>query len=512
MRHTLSREEAIAIRDRSRREPSWWVKHILGQSLWPIQKQILNSIRDNPRTAVAACHAIGKSFITACAVTHFLQSYKNSVVILTAPTWRQVEQVVWREICRVYAESVVELPGRPLQTPRWDIDREKYPKWYALGASARDNEKFAGFHAPYILVVVDEASGVPNEIFDAIRGLMSTGYVRLLMLGNPTRPDGEFHRAFTSSRHMYKCFQVSAWDTPNLAPIKEACENARTDQERWAILRSAPVPRPYLVAPAWVADMEEEFGRDSDIYRVRVLGQFPLGGPDQLIPLGHVVAAADRWEERFFCETPSKRELAWWLERAKFSGYPIAGLDVARYGDAESVLCPRLDDVVAPLKIWTGADSVELAGYVEEYSRPLALGEVRVDSAGYGGGPYDNLCRLMAGVIPMNVVVPAMNTERFANLRAEAFWGLKDRFREGNICIPRDERLIGQLTSMKYKHRPNNQIIIESKDEMRARGLKSPDRADALMLAFAGRGTSGAPPAQSVSSLTDWGGMYGNGY
>jgi hypothetical protein len=471
--------------ERAQNKPLWWAKQFLKANLWDTQKQILLSVRDNRRTAVTACHAIGKTYITACIATWFLMAHPDSIVLLSAPTYRQVKEVLWREIASLYErakESGCPLGGNFFTDPKWELGK----KWFMLGFSPQHPEKAQGFHAPYILIILDEASGINDAVFGALRGIMASGHVRLLMLSNPTRPSGELHRAFTSSRANYKTFQVSAWETPNLQHLRESCgvnddltlDPKVTRQQRIAILRAAKPLWPTLVGPEYVADMEEEFGWDSDIYRVRVLGQFPKGAPDQLIPLHHVMEAIYRWED---IEDRDR----WWVDRHRFGGHPLSALDPARFGDNESVWCGRLDTVACPLEAWNGLDSVDLANEVAAKIRQRQTLTNRVDADGYGGGPYDNLQRLVPGVIEFRGgTTLGVNTERFLNLRSQDYWGLRDRYSEGRIAHQRCDKLIGQLTSIRYRHRPSGQIQIESKDEMRARGVASPDRADCLMMLY----------------------------
>lgn len=457
-------------------DPVWWAKTILKENLWDIQRKIIESIRDNKRTAVKTCHGIGKTRVAADAALWFLYAHKNAVVLTTAPTWRQVEQLLWREIRARYNSATLKLPGRLFQTPRLEVNNQ----WYALGISTKEPERFQGFHAEWILIIVDESSGVNNAIFEAIRGVMSSGNVRLLLLGNPTKPEGEFYDAFNSKRHMYQTISVSAWETPNLAPIKADYDRCKNKTEKLALLRNAPLTRSYLVNPSWVADMLDEFSEDSSIFKVRVLGEFPPDSPDQLIPLHKIEEAQNRWYEA----------MKWWemndTERAiKKTGQVKMGVDIARYGECETVFVARAGDIMAPLVAMSKQDTMVTAGKTIIYAREQRASWINMDVVGVGAGVYDRCNELqLTGINPINGGDTAKNPEKFVNKRAEAYWELRQRFEKGEIAIPTDNKLAGQLSGLKYKATSKGQVQIESKEDMIKRGVSSPDRADALCLAF----------------------------
>lgn len=455
-------------------EPVRWVEKVLKEGLWDKQKEILESIRDNTRTAVKTCHGTGKTRVASDAALWFLYAHPKSVVITTAPTWRQVEQLLWREIRERYdivKDRVEDFPGRMFQTPKLELAA----KWYALGVSTKEPERLSGFHAEWMLIIVDESSGVDDAIFEAIRGIMSAGNARLLLLGNPTKPSGEFYDAFNGKRKMYNTISVSAWDTPNLTPLRAEYEQIGNRVDRLEFLRKAPVVRSYLVSPSWVADMLDEFGEDSPIFRVRVMGEFPSSLPDQLIKLHWVEAAVNRWYDLADNEK-------WW----KIKEPCVMGADIARYGDSETVLCTRKGSIVAPLVTWGGKSLMETAGAIKHHATEMNAVEINIDAVGVGGGVFDRLReQRMGGIRDINFGdKPWYDRENYCNLRAEAWGMVAKRFEEGDIAIPPDDKLIGQLTSPKFTYTSDGKLKIESKEDMRKRGVSSPDRADALCQAF----------------------------
>lgn len=184
----VSPEKKKRLADWGKKDPVGWVQEVLGAVPWSKQREILESIRDHPKTAVRSCHGVGKSFTAGQVILAFLFNFPRSIVLSTAPTWRQVEKLVWKEVRASYRRSKVPLGGHLLpKSPAIQIVQDE---WYAIGLSTNDPDRFQGFHEKYILVVVDEAAGVPEDIFEAIEGVLTSEHARLLLLGNPTSLSG----------------------------------------------------------------------------------------------------------------------------------------------------------------------------------------------------------------------------------------------------------------------------------------------------------------------------------
>lgn len=481
------RERALFAR-KCRQDPVWFAREVLGVTPWSMQEDILRSIRDHIRTAVKACHAPGKTFIVSVAALWFLCAFRDSIVISTAPTWRQVKDVLWREIRRLRENARLDLGGVPKLDPP---SLEFGPKWYGMGLSPNDEDSFAGWHAPYILVIVDEASGVPLKILHAIRGLLASGNVRLVYLGNPLRPEGGFYKAFSSP--IWNCFTIGAFDTPNLRDLKADFDRCQTKEEKIRLLRHAPIKNKFLVTASWVADCLEEFGEDSDFWLSRVMGIFPDGSPNQLIPLWKVFDARRRYEEL-------PPEMRWWERIAQWDAEVRGGFDIARKGTNESVFAARsvhLEtglDILAPLRARTKLRKNEVVAFGEQCYREFNCDRANGDNVGYGGGPMDDLEDIPdINFYGVNVGKPAKNKERFLNLRAEAAFAIKKKFDDNVACIPPDEKLAGQLSSIRHDS-SGKRIKIESKETMEKRGVKSPDRFDAYMLTEADGEPEDPPP------------------
>lgn len=441
-------------------EPVAFVRDLLGQEPWSKQIAILEGLnRPRARVAVKACHASGKSWTAAAAASWFLTTTPGSVVITTAPTARQVEEILWREIRGLYRASKLTLPGEVLpRDPRWEVS----DKWFALGLSTDEPERFQGFHAPRILVIEDEASGIPEAIHAAIEGVLSSGDARLLMIGNPTQVSGHFHAAFTTSRGVAKTFTISAFDTPNLTGEED---------------------RPYLASPDWVAEKRQEWGEDSDLWRVRVLGEFPLGTLDTVVGLADVEAA--RIHE---LSVPSSS-----LE---------IGVDVARFGDDRTVIVGRAGPVVVGVEILAKRDTVFVAGRVGELCHEWGPSHrtspyeplIKVDDGGVGGGVTDNLVAMGYTVEPVNASSRAFESEKYPNRRSELWFATAGRLRDGDMDLTRlsesvYDTLVAELTAPKWKMDGRGRRVVEPKDDFKKRLGRSPDIADGLNLAFAPTGT-----------------------
>jgi phage terminase large subunit len=432
-------------------DPTLFAQVMLGDAVWSKQGEILQSVARYPRTAVKACHASGKTFTAAEVVLWWITSHQQAVAVTTAPTWTQVERLLWGEIRHAVARAKIAYPKPSVSS------LELGPGRYAIGLSTNEGVRFQGFHGN-VLIVLDEAPGVLPEIYEAIEGIRAGGDVRVLALGNPTIASGPFYDAFTANRETWNLITISAFETPNLAGLTvESLLQLPEEQLNQDIC-------PYLTTRRWVKEKYFEWGPGHPLWEARVLGSFPLQSEDALLSLA-------------------------WLEAAKYrevgaEGALHAGLDVAGPGEDETVLCVRRGPRIVLLQAWVGQDP---RGDVLSALMPFKgrLQTVNVDSVGIGYYMAKHLKDQGVQVREVNVGEKARDAEKYANLKAELYWGLRARAQEGDLAGLTDERAIAQLAGIRYGHNSRGQIVIESKDEARKRGVKSPDRAEALMLAFA---------------------------
>jgi len=331
-----------------------------------------------------------------------------------------------------------KLPLQYQQSLEWQTERflwkDRRQTWFAVARTARKEapEALQGFHGDDLMFIVDEASGVPPEVFEVAQGALTKKNVISVMTGNPTRLSGEFYRSHHQERHLWKTFHFSSEDSP-------------------------------LVSSDYPARVAKKYGKDSDVYRVRVKGDFPLSESDTFIPLP-------------------------WVEQAKLIVQPegnkcIWGVDPARFGDDESALVKRAGLKVTEVSGIRKRDTMEVSGWVAQQAKQEKPDQIMVDVIGIGSGVYDRLREQGFPVVSVNVAERASDSEEYARLRDELWGEAKDALQEG-LSLPDDEELAGQLSAPKYKFDSTGRIVIEAKEDMKKRGVDSPDRADALCLTF----------------------------
>jgi phage terminase large subunit len=434
------------------KDPCLFCENLLGHDLWSKQREILRSVATRRRTAVKACHASSKTFTAADAVLWWITHQPEGIAVTTAPTWMQVEEQIWGHIRSAAQGSRIDYPKPTATSLRWGPNR------YAIGISTNDGVRFQGFHGP-VLVVVDEAPGVLPPIWEAIEGIRAGGNVRVLALGNPVISSGPFYDAFTSNRESWNLITISALDTPNLAGLTLEHLLQLSEEEL------DQNPRPYLTTRRWVKEKYYEWGPEHPLFQSRVLGQFPLQSEEALFNLS-------------------------WLEAAKYrdsgDGPMYAGLDVAGPGETETVLYVRCGRRIVFFKAWSDQDA---RGAVVAALQPFKgrLEGIYVDTVGIGHFMAQHLRDHGFEVIDINVGSASSDPQKYYNLKAELYWGARLRFESGDVAGLEDEKTISQLAGIRYSHNSRGQTVIESKEDARKRGVKSPDRAEALILAFAER-------------------------
>jgi hypothetical protein len=227
---------------------------------------------------------------------------------------------------------------------------------------------------------------------------------------------------------------------------------------------------PGLTTARWVEERKEIWGEENPIYQARVLGEFPDQAEDTLISLTDIEAAAQR-------RMPA-------IPDGAAPPTVILAVDVARFGSDRSVILTRRGNSVENVQTFHHLDTMQLAGWVAAAIRETGPEVVVVDEIGVGAGVVDRLREQSFPVRGINVARRARQDGLFINLRAEGYWQLRELFSSGEIAIPNDNQLIGELAALRYSFDSQGRIQMESKDSMRQRGLPSPDKADALMLAF----------------------------
>ena len=455
-------------------DPVQFAEQTLGVSLWEKQKEVLEAVKRRRRVAVKSGNGLGKDFTAAVAVLWYLHNHNPGIVLSTAPTFRQVRHVLWRQIHALHRMAAVNLGGQLLDT-RWELAEDRY----ALGLSATGADQFQGFHCENMLVVVDEAEGVAEPIYEAIDSVMTSGYPKLLLIGNPTRPSGAFYRAFNEESGIYETITISALDSPNV--------------------QGNGIKYAGLVTAEWVEERRRIWGKDSDLFRSRVLGEFPEQGEDNLIAMSDIKAAvyAGKWPPA--CSENTEADAGEAAERRDWSALflpgvgaasdtAVIGVDVARFGSDRSIVVARRGNVVEEILAFARLDNMAVAGQVVQAIRRHHPNLVNVDEVGVGSGVVDRLLEQSLPAQGINGAAAPWRYEDCANLRAEGYRNLAERFRSRRIRIPDDPELIAELAGLRYGYNSRGKMLMEGKDEMRRRGVRSPDKADALMLAFLDNG------------------------
>ena len=447
--------------DQSGKHPSpvEFAQDVLKVKLWSKQEEVLSALVEHPRVAVKSGNGLGKGFCASVAILWFLYYHDPAIVLSTAPTFRQVRHVLWRQVRRLHRRASDVLGGKMLDT-RWELAEDRY----AMGLSADSGDQFQGFHSDNMLIVVDEAEGVDDDIYEAIEAVMTAADPRLLLIGNPTTVTGAFRRAFYQERHLYHTITISALESPNVVAGK--------------------VVIPGLTSGQWVEEHRETWGEDNPIYRARVLGEFPDQAEDTLIKLSDIETASRREPMAGVPEADvldSGESASAGTEGAQDV---VLAVDVARFGSDRSVILRRRGDQVEEIRTFHKLDTMQLVGWVVSAIKDSQPAMVYVDEIGVGAGVVDRLREQGHRVKGINVARRAQQEALFANLRAQGYWQLRERFASGTISIPVDNQLMGELAALRYSYDSQGRILLESKESMRQRGLPSPDKADALMLAY----------------------------
>jgi len=445
--------------------PSFFNHAVLGGDFWEKQEEIAISVRDNRYTTVRACHDVGKTYVASRIALWFLYSHPQSIVVTTAPTMRQVENLLWRELRAAHEKAEHLLEGEPLKT-RLDLASD----WYAIGASSGDPDKLQGFHAASgdILIIVDEAAGVNEDAFEAIEGMMTSEKARMLMIGNPTSATGSFRQSHHSWEHANK-IHISAFDSPNF--VNNGINTIEDLQE--ANLDNIEIINPYLVAPRWAWEKIDAWGVDSPMFQSRVLGNFPSQSDNTVIPLVYIEKATE----------PEHREII-----KQRGGDLFIGVDPARFGKDETVVTARYGGYVEEQLIEGMTSTGDTVGMIKRYSSPHPQG-IYIDVDGLGAGVYDFLKdEKYDHIVEIKNNARALPDETkilFANLPSQLWWRARTMFMAGELAIPNDEKLIMQLSTRRYYYGTKG-LAIESKDDWKKRhNGKSCDRADSFIYSLA---------------------------
>lgn len=452
--------------ERWRKDPVAWVNERLGESVWSKQREILQSVAENKLTVVKSSHGIGKSYVVSRIVGYFIDNYPpgDFFVVTTAPTWAQVRAIIWRYVAQMSNKH--DLPGYVTQNAEWKIGNELVA--FGRKPADQDQQGFQGLHAARgVVAILDEASGVPDQIWNAVDSLCTTPESRIVAVGNPDAVSSRFYRACTTEPGWNR-IKVSSFDTPAFTGEDVPAEMLRG-----------------LVSREWVEDKQVRWGESSALYKIKVLGEFAEVDDFAVIPLAWIRMANQRWLD--YHDLPLADQQVYGPK-----GRTVLGVDVGHQGEDKTVIVTRVGHVVQRPEFWSKQDNVKVAGLVKDR---LSGGQsvAVVDSIGVGAGVVDILRHGGQRVVPFVASASgakrkdATGTNSMYNARAAAWWHLRellDPAMDAKLCLPPDDDLMADLSTPRFETVAGGKIKIESKDDIRTRLGRSTDIADALAMSY----------------------------
>ena len=500
----IIRQQGLALMKSWREDWNKFVREALGVTLDREQQEILSSVQHNHRTSVASGTARGKDFVAACAAICFLyltprwrlnaqgqpELVENTKVALTAPTERQVKNIMLPEISRLFnrakARGIV-LPGR-LNSSDIRTDQEE---WFLTGFKADNNnhEAWSGFHAVHTMFVITEATGIGDDTFAAIEGNLQ-GDSRILLVFNPNTPVGYAARSQKGDR--WNKFRLNSLTAPNVVERRQVIAG-QVDYE-WVKDKVAnwctPIREEEQSAEEDDFFFEGQWYRPEDLFRKKVLGKFPKVSDDVLIPMQWLELAHDRWRQ-----VNGKEPIS--------SEPRILGADVAGMGRDCTCFCERKGAWVAPFVTHNSggqADHMKVAGQIVSRRQFHPDMYVAIDTIGEGAGVYSRCLELDSAQHIISCKYSEWAKEfgsreptditgqyRFQNMRAWLFWAVRDWKKKKNdtgAMLPPDPAFDEEATEIRWSFRSDGKILIEPKDDIKARIGRSPDKFDALANTF----------------------------
>lgn len=461
--------------DEYRNDPVFFVEHSLGHYTWSKQREILRSVRDNEKTAVRACHGSSKTYTAAEITTWFLNCFENSKVITTAPTDFQVKELLWAEINSIYLNSRIRLEGECL-TKKIKIEEE--PDHYAIGFSTDKPQRAEGWHAPAILFIFDEAKGIEPWMWDSVRGLSVGGLIRWLVISTTdgVQVGDSFYRIFEKENNGWNKIHITAKESPYITGEKfRYIETKKLEHPEQFKLKYID-PKELLIQIAtqkWIDDCEKEWGKESVLFLTKVKGEIVDEGVETIIKLSQVMKM---FENHF-------------KENFDDNGQEEAGVDVARGGADDTSFFKRKGLKITAYKriVSKQLPPKEKLEYISDeleifvaYNKEM---KIKVDDTGVGGGITDIMQRRKYKIVPVNFQQKANDPDKYPNAISEMWFETAKIIHE--IACPEFDRLKKELVNRKHKPLDSKgRRIIESKEDYKKRGFRSPDMADSFLLCF----------------------------
>ena len=472
-------------------DPAAWVSDVLGKRWYSRQEAIVESFLASTRTAVKSANGCGKSAVVADLITWVVSVFppRETLCIISAPTLSQIQKVIFAYLKAnkgIAEMRGFSLPGRITETLDWKLDTEFGQEFLAFGKRPSDQDivsSFQGTRKLNTFVFLDEAGGLPPEMFTAAESVMTSGGSKILAIGNPDRRGTEFHRIFTDPRLMqdWNLHTIAAFDLPTFTG-----EVVYQNEESQAKLLAG------LTSVDWVEHKKRAWGEDSARYKSKVLGEFPDEADNTFFPQ----ATIDRGFDTTIEEDEAIR--------------PVLGLDVARFGSDENVLYVNRGGRVRFVDSWSKVDLIDTARRVHDYAQRFMARVVNVDVNGVGGGVVDALLRLsefgdaVYDVGAINNAAGSPDSARWTNSRAYYYDQFRELLANDKLDLDyEDTALRDEMISQTYKFSPRGSITMTSKDEMRRSGVSSPDHLDAAILSTVDHEVSNVPVGTVVTEVEE---------
>ncbi len=425
-----------------RADPAIFVRDMLGAEPDVWQLEVMAAAAKQTRgISIRSGHGVGKTSCLSWLALWFIFVHYHAKVIVTAPTSAQLHDALLPETKAWLKQGPTAFQKLfNVKSDRIELAADPERNFISAKTSrAEQPDALQGVHAEHVMLICDEASGVPEQVYESAGGSMSAHHATMVLAGNPVRSSGYFYDTFNKLEDRWKTFHISCEDTARVS--KEYIEECRI-----------------------------RYGEDSNTYRVRVLGEFPKGDDDTVIPHELIAEAISRD-----------------IQPSSF-GPTVWGVDVARFGADASALCKRKGNAVTePIRLWRNLDTMQLTGAIKaEYDiaseKPV---EIFVDAIGLGAGVADRLRELGLPAYAINVSESPAMGNHYLNLRAELWYKAKGWLEGRDVRLPSDSRLKSELTTVRYNFTSGGRVKIESKADLKRRGVASPDAADAFVLTFA---------------------------
>ena len=427
---------------RFRKDPTLFVTNILNADPDDWQSEVMTAVARGDRgVSIRSGHGVGKTSCLSWLALWWISCHYHAKVVITAPTSAQLHDALLPEAKAWLKQSPAGFMDMfVIRSDRIELAADPERNFISARTSrAEQPDALQGVHAEHVLLICDEASGVPESVYEAAGGSMSALHASMVLAGNPVRSSGYFYDTFHKLSDRWTNFHVS-------------CEKTA------------------LVSEEYVDECKLRYGEESNTYRIRVLGEFPKGDDDTVISMDLTEAAINR------DVLPTQYSPTAW------------GVDVARFGSDASALCKRKGNAVTePVRLWRGLDTMQLTGAIKaEYDTSTEKPEeIFVDAIGLGAGVADRLRELGLPAYAINVSESPAMGDTYLNLRAELWYKAKGWLEGRDVRLPKDDRLKSELTTLRYTYTSSGKVKIESKADLKKRGVASPDAADAFVLTFA---------------------------